>query len=394
MFAQISQLDQLEKYTDPRLIKVIIGVHRSGKTVLLQQFKDRLRRRGVSNQQFQFIRFSRLEHQLLANWPDLWRSIDSRLVAGKPNYLFLDEFDYLPEIIPFLQQLLRQEQVNVFITAASQSFLKRLAPLQERCVTISILPLGFAEFCQYRNLPASRHSLYQYLNRGGFPFAQEVHGALELANYLDEVVNTAIVSGFSRPGTLCNPFLTKQLAVFLAGQVGQAVNVSQAVAGLKRAGIPASNKTLATYLGFLQDVFLFYPCYELNPATNRTKPTNVKYYPVDPGLRNLWTNQKGVLSQTNLEALLFIELIRRGYQVSTGKRWTFIAERNSERSYIQFVYSLRNQQAYDQAVAGLAALPATAKRSLIVMQAPEIFEFNPAIQPISLLDWLVHPESA
>ena len=208
MFVQISQLDQLEKYADPRLIKVISGVHRSGKTVLLQQFKDRLRRQGVSNQQFQFIRFSQLEHPQLANWSELCCSIETRLVADKPNYLFLDECDYLSEIVPLLQRLLNEDQVNIFITAASRSFLKRLAPLQERCVTISVLPLGFAEFCQYRKLPVSRHSLYQYLNRGGFPFAQEIHGTLELGNYLDGVVNTAIVSGFSRPGTRCNPYLT------------------------------------------------------------------------------------------------------------------------------------------------------------------------------------------
>ncbi|MCH3921376.1 ATP-binding protein [Limosilactobacillus sp.] len=390
MFVRNLQLDQLEKYADSQLIKVISGVHRSGKTVLLQQLKDRLRRQGVSNDQFQFIRFG----QQLASGADLWNTIESRLVAGKPNYLLLDEFDYLPEIIPLLQRLLKDGRANVFITAASRSFLKRLAPLEERCVTIPVLPLGFAEFCQYRNLPASSHSLYQYLNRGGFPFAQEVHGSLELANYLDGVVNTAIVSGFSQPGTLCNPFLTKQLAIFLAGQVGSPVNVSQAVTGLKRAGIPASNKTLATYLGFLQDVFLFYPCHELNPATNKVKPTNVKYYPVDLSLRNFWTNQKGVLSQTNLEALLFIELVRRGYRVYAGKHCTFIAERDSERSYIQFVYSLRNQRAYDRAAAGLAALPDSAKRSLIVMQAPEMFEVNPAIRPLALLDWLCQPEQS
>ena len=95
-----------------------------------------------------------------------------------------------------------------------------------------------------------------------------------------------------------------------------------------------------------------------------------------------------------MEALLFIELVRRGYQVSTGKRCTFIAERNSERSYIQFAYSLRNQQAYDRAVAELAALPDPGKRSLIVMQSPDICEFNPAIQPVALLDWLAQPDQA
>ncbi len=393
MFTQIYQLDQLEKCDDIQRIKVITGVRRSGKTILLRQVKDSLRRRGVANNQIHFFNFSQLHRRQLIDWQTLAASINKKLIAKKVNYLFLDELNQLDHVLPFLHEMLKHPNVSLYITAASQSFLTRLAPLQSRLVVIPVLPLGFAEFCQHHRQPTSERTLYQYLNIGGFPFVQDVRDQLTRENYLDGVFNTTLVGGFTKHGALCNPFLTKQLAVFVAGQLGLPINASRAVKGLKEIGIPASSKTLSAYLTLLADTYLFYPCYELDLATNRVKPTNAKYYPVDPGLRNYLTNQKGVLSQTNLEALLFIELVRRGYFVYTNKRFTFIADRHQQRTYIQFSYSIRNQHEYDQAIANLRRLPTNCQKRLIVLRAADILTQDPAV-PMSLLtDWLIEDQA-
>ncbi|MCX2186204.1 AAA family ATPase [Limosilactobacillus pontis] len=379
MFTRSLQLDQFIKYSDKSWIKVITGVRRSGKSILLRQVKDSLRRSGVSMDQLHVVRFNQLHRQLLIDWPSLAASIEKKFAAKKENYLFLDELDQVDAVVPLLQDLLSRGNVNLFVTAATRSLIGRLSPLRAQLVVIPVLPLGFSEFCRYQGHPADHQALYRYLNTGGFPFAQGVHDAHSLGNYLDEVFNTILVGGFTKHGTLCNPFLTKQLAIFLATQLGEAVNASKAVSGLRAAGVSVSNKTLATYLTFLQDTFLFYPCYELDLARNRTKPTNVKYYPVDPSLRNYLTNQKGALSQANLEALLFIELVRRGYLVHSSKR-----------SYIQFRYSLRSQHDYDQVLA--ATLPASAHKQLIVMQAGDMVVTAPDLPLIRLTDWLVTPQ--
>ena len=389
MFIRSFQLDQFEKYADKSRIKVITGVRRSGKSILLRQVKSTLRRRGVNKEQLHFVSFSQLHRQLLIDWPSLAAMIKKKLVAKKENYLFLDELDQLDDAVPLLQELLNQGNVNLFVTTATRSLIDRLAPLKKQLAIISVLPLSFAEFCQYQGHPANRQGLYQYLNTGGFPFAQDVHDQHSMANYLDEVFNTILVGGFTKHGTLCNPFLTKQLAIFLASRLGETVNASKAVSGLQAMGVPVSSKTLASYLSFLQNTFLFYPCYELDLARNKIKPTNVKYYPVDPSLRNYLTNQKGALSQANLEALLFIELVRRGYLVHTNKRFTFVADRNRQRSYIQFRYSLRSQRDYDQAAATLRNLPTNANKHLIVMQTGDMVVADPAVPIVRLTDWLV-----
>lgn len=394
MFTRICQLDQLENYDDNQRIKVITGVRRSGKTILLRQVKDSLRRRGVTNNQIHFINFSQLHRRQLVDWRPLASTISKKLTENKVNYLFFDELDQFDHALPFLQEMIKYQNVSLYITAAAQSFLTQLAPLQSQLVVIPVLPLGFAEFCQHHCLPASEHALYQYLNIGGFPFVQDVRDQLTRENYLDGVFNTILVSGFAKHGTLCNPFLTKQLAIFLAGQLGAPINASRAVNGLKEIGIPVSSKTLSIYLTLLADTYLFYPCSELDLATNRIKPTNTKYYPVDPGLRKYLTNQKGVLSQANLEALLFIELVRRGYSVYANKRFTFIADRHQQRTYIQFSYSIRNQHEYYQAIAKLRSLPTNCQKHLIVLRVTDILSQDPAVPMSFLTDWLTEDQAA
>lgn len=394
MFTRLYQLDQLERCDDIQRIKVITGVRRSGKTILLRQVKDSLRRHGIANNQIHFINFNQLYRRQLVDWHTLASAISKKFIENKVNYLFFDELDQFDHALPFLQEMIKHQNVILYITAASQSFLTQLASLQSQLAIIPVLPLGFAEFCQHHHQPANEHTLYQYLNVGGFPFIQNIRDQLTRESYLDGVFNTTLVSGFTKHGTLCNPFLIKQLAIFVAGQLGAPINASRAANGLKEIGIPASSKALSAYLTLLADTYLFYPCHELDLATNRIKPTNAKYYPVDPGLRNYLTNQKGVLSQANLEALLFIELVRRGYTVHTNKRFSFIADRHQQRTYIQFSYSIRNQHEYDQAIASLRSLPTNCQKHLIVLRPTDILSQDPAV-PMSLLtDWLIEDRAA
>lgn len=387
MYILKKHLDQFKKMQQNKQIIVLIGVHRSGKTVLLEQLKTHLRRQGINNQQIQLIHCQCFAHH---GSQSLCQDIIQGLVQGKRNYLFLDELDTLTDIIPLLHRLLGLDKVTLVVTGANRRFLTRLAPLRDRCTIIPILPLSFVDCCAYQHLTINEHSLYHYLNYGGFPFVQSLHDQLSRDNYFDGIINTLIVNGFAYRSGLCNPYLIKQLAAFLATQVGTSVNISQTVVGLKHAGITTSNKTLHSYLNFLQEVLLFYPCYELAHPTGpvRIKPTNVKYYPVDPGIQSLLAKQKSALSRSNLEALLFLELIRRGYQVYFNHHFSFIADRGPQRVYLQFAYSLSDQAAYDRISASFKHLPSQARRLLIVVKRPnQLIQKNPEVPLISLLDW-------
>lgn len=388
MFTRSIQPDQFKSFNNNEVIKVIIGVRRAGKTILLNQLKDTLRRHGVNNNQLHFIRFPRLRQELLVDPESLLTMITGQIITNQENYLFLDGIDLAKDACLLLQKLSKHTNINLFITSSSRSFLSELSQFHTKLMVVSLLPLSFVEFCYEHHLSANRQSLYQYLNTGGFPFAQTLHDQIGQEDYLDEVFNTILVGGLTKQGNLCNPFLTKQLAIFLAQQMGNPINASKAVAGLRQMGISTSSKTITTYLHFLLDTFLFYPCYELDPVTRQPKPTNVKYYPIDPSIRNYLTSQKGALSQANLEALLFIELVRRGYTPYYSKRFTFVAERNQQQYYIKFYYSFRNQQDYDKAIANFRTIPANCRRLLIVMQNSDLLAQDPKVPIIKFTDWL------
>ena len=195
MFKRSFQLDQFNNFSSNGVIKVFTGVRRAGKTILLRQVKDSLRRQGVENKQLTFIRFNQLHRGLLADQAGLLASIKDQLNAAKESYLFLDELDQVDHACPLLQQLNNQPNTSLFVTTSSRSLLTQLSPLQDQLMVIPVLPLSFTEFCQYHRQPANRQALYQYLNTGGFPFAQSVHDQLGLENYLDEVFNTILVGG-------------------------------------------------------------------------------------------------------------------------------------------------------------------------------------------------------
>ena len=139
MFIRSIQLDQLEKCTDIQCIKVITGVRRCGKTILLRQVKDSLRRHGIANNQIHFFNFGQFHRRQLIDWHLLAASISKKLIEKKINYLFLDELDQLDHVLPFLQEIIKHHNVSLYVTAASQSFLDRLAPLQARLVIIPVL---------------------------------------------------------------------------------------------------------------------------------------------------------------------------------------------------------------------------------------------------------------
>lgn len=391
MFAHLLQLDQLKNSKCNLNIKIILGVRRSGKTTLINQYQACLKRNGVPSRQITTINFERSPLLVSQGAAELGKQIKNKLAKNKINYLFLDELDVLPNYQELIGRLVGCANIDLYITGSDS----RISQLANKfpCQLIPVYPLNYHEFIDYHRQPADFTSLYHYLNRGGFPFAQGIRDDDSARNYCEDVLNTIILKGLIRHTGLANPALIKQLAVFLAQRPGVPINVSQAVAALKEENIQVSNKTLAAYLTFIQEGFLFSACPELSLKNNLVKQTNIQYYPIDPGLRCLLTNRQGALSETNLMMLVYNELIARGFRVYSGQgnRYpvTFIGIRNQEQHFFQFNYSFLNQAAYLKATDGLRHLPAGTQQTLIIAK-PGDKQWGKGEQftTTSLIDWL------
>lgn len=397
MFNRNIYIDQLQEEQQNKIIRVLVGVRRSGKTILLEQYRAFLRRQEIKNGQIQVINFNRLTDPHLLDPAFLYQRIKKKLIKGKQNYFFLDELEAIGDFLPLVSKLHVIDNLTIFITGSTAATLAALAPIKDRCRIIPVLPLTFSEYLECHHEQPSFQRLYQYLNQGGFPFSQGLYSQASQRNYTEEVFNTIIMTALMKQAGKCQPAIVTQLAGLLIRQLGNPLNVSQAVAGLATAQTKASNKTVANYLQFLQNTFLFLPCCEFDLAVNKVKPTNTRYYPVDLTIKSFLANQRNVPSKANLETIIFLELVSRGYQVFTthfkGQAVTFMGVKGHRRHYIQFEYSLNDQEKYQETIHRLQKLPAGGNRTLIFAKEPSfIRQAAPAVQQISLLDWLVPAE--
>lgn len=391
MFTRQRYIDQLLEPSEK--MKVRVGVRRSGKSALLENLWTALRRQGVASEQIQLIDFNWLKDRRLLRPDFLLAAIQKKLVDGKENYLFLDELEIVTDFLPLLKRLMTIPRLHMVITGSTTKTLQTLEPIRSDCQIIQVLPLSYPEYLSWHQLRADHQSLLAYLNDGGFPFAQSIHEADSRQNYIQEVVNTTMMAAFVRQDAMCKPSLTTHLARLLVQHVGQPLNVSQIVSQMSKAGTKASNKTVSTYLRLLGDTFLFLPCYEYNPLTSQKKSTTVRYFPIDPSIKNTLTRHHSAISAENLIALAFLRLYSQGRQVASvhfkGQTITFVANNGEESHYFQFAYSLTDQDQYQQVIAPLLALPTKVKKTLLVAKKPQwLLREDSRVEHRGFLEWL------
>lgn len=396
MLIREKYLAQLQAHQDDQTVKIMVGVRRSGKSSLIDQFRATLLRAEVSAEQIQVFNFDHLLGNRLVDPHYLLPFIIDRLCKHQMNYLFLDEIEMVPEFAKLVHALNTLPNTDLYLTSSSQTILEpNLLRIMAPTTIISIFPYSFAEYLKKNQQTADSQTLYQYLNQGGFPYTSEVHGVANQNNYINDVFNTIIMTEFSHRGSLCNPQLTNQLARQLASHAGTTQNVSQIVADLLQHQIKTSNKTVNFYLHFLQEALLFYPCYEYDLDRHRVKSTNVRYYPVDPSLRPALTFKKNALSQRNLENIVFIELLNRGYHVYTGQvkgqTITFVAVKDDCYSCFQIAFSLNDEKVFKKVTRGLHQAPHKYPKTLITT-SPTIDYSTNNIIVTDIYNWLTTPK--
>ena len=396
MFIRTKYLNQLINSMNQSTIKILVGVRRCGKTTILDQFRATLRRQEIFSSQIQVINYEYLLENELCNPEYLLQFILDRLSKHQMNYIFLDEVEVVPQFARVVNALNSLSNTDIYITSSNKTILEKENLQQMVSYTIiPVFPCSFREYIKRNQQEADSQALYQYLNEGGFPYTHEIHGPINLRNYVNGIINTIIITDFTQQATLCNPGLTKQLAHHLAHHAGTTQNISQIVDSLKRHHITTSNKTVDFYLQFLQRSFIFYPCKEYDFSRRHVKSTNIRYYPVDPSIRQALTLKKNVLSQRILENIVFIDLLSQGYQVYSGRikdnEITFVAIKNDIFTCIQIAYSLADDGAYRRAISGLRQLSSKYKKLLITVKpALNYAGLDPDIEIIDLYSWLTN----
>lgn len=367
-------LERLEKWRGKPIVKVLTGVRRCGKSVLLKQFQEALLASGVAPDRIVSVDFEDLSNEFLLDYRALHDHVVKRLKSGETTYVFLDEVQRVEGFQKTVDSLLLRPGVDIYMTGSNASLLSgELATLLSgRYVEIEVLPFSFAEYASRPGLDAEE-AWRRYFSTGGFPFLAGIEDRASRIDYLAGIFNTVLVKDILARKTLQDAPLLERIAAFLAGNAGSPVSSSKISAFLTSGGRKTVPQTVDHYLRALDDAFLFYRVPRWDLRGKEQLKSLSKHYMVDPGLRAVLLSHPDRDVGHVLENFVFLELRRRGWKTFTGKianrEIDFVAERDGRRLCIQVAATVLDDAVYEREAAPLRAVRDGSGRLLLSLDA-------------------------
>ena len=405
MIQRKEYLDLLKKWKDDQVIKVITGIRRCGKSTLLALYQDYLRTQGVADDQIIYVNFEELEYEDLLDYKALYNYIKSRLHPEKTTYIFLDEIQQVVNFQKAVDSLYVKQNVDIYITGSNAYLLSgELATLLSgRYVEINMLPLSFAEFCEIKGNADKDALLAEYMRNGSLPYIAKLAGEAEKVDmYLEGIYNTIVVKDIEerqkRKETDPNKrkvndiALLKNISKFLASSVGSPVSMKSIADYITSGGRSISQATVSDYVDALVEPYIFYPAERYDVLGKQLLKTNQKMYIVDLGIRRHLLPRKRYDLGFSLENVVYLELLRRGYEVNIGKVGTteidFIARKGDNVLYFQVTASMVEETTFDREMAPLKAISDNYPKTVITLDRYTLGNYE-GIQVVNAIDWLL-----
>jgi uncharacterized protein len=396
-------IDKLLSYKDKDIIKVVTGLRRSGKSTLLELFKNNLIATGISLEQTQLYNYELPENFLNKTWETIYFEIKSNLKAGENNYIFLDEIQNIPSFEKLVDGLFVTENVDVYITGSNAYLLSsELATLLSgRYIEISILPFSFAEYLRYRGIDYNNKYLnyealfFDFVNETSLPKGVELRdeGYDKIYEYLETLYTTIIEKDITQRHKINDKRAFHNVIKFVASNIGNQVSPSSISKALKADNQSVHHATVEKFINYLVGSFVFYCVNRFDIKGKKQLATQEKYYLVDLGLLNVLVGRERTADRGHiLENIVYLELLRRGYKIWTGTlrnaEIDFIAKnRNGEIEYYQVAWEISIAETEEREFASLKKVKDNYPKFLL---STESFPQNRAgIIHKSVFEWLL-----
>ena len=333
-------LSKLVAYKDKGLIKVVSGLRRSGKSTLLELYRQTLLQMGVKAEQIVFLNFEDFELRKFLNDLDaLYAHIIGKLDLSKPCYVFLDEVQNVNEFERLVDGLFVKPNIDVYITGSNAFLLSsELATLLSgRYIEISILPFSFKEYLLARNIDITNKYLnyealfFDYVNETSLPKGVDLRegGFDKIYEYLDAIYTTIIEKEITKRHQINDKRAFGNMAKFVASNIGNPLSPDNIAKTLKQEGQSIHNTTVEKYLDYLVASFVFYKVNRFDLKGKKQLATQEKYYLVDAGLLTILVGKERTTDRGHiLENVVYLELLRRGNKIWTG------TTRNNEVDFV------------------------------------------------------------
>lgn len=345
-------LKKIRPFIGKDIIKVLTGIRRSGKSVMLELIRNELKKKDISEEQFIIFNFESMKNAQYCTDKVLYKEIE-KIISTKKNkvYIFFDEIQEVANWEKCVNSLRIDYDCDIYITGSNAKLLSsELATyLGGRYVEFVIYPFSFVEYLESRKLitdNVDRYSEFQtYVDIGGMPFLTNLNkNRYASLQYLNDIYNSVILKDVVRRNNIRDVELLERIITYVMANVGHVFSAGNISRYLKNEKINVAVETVLNYVRACKDAYLLYKVKRQDLIGKRILSTNEKYYLVDHGIREaVYGNNKREMDQL-LENVVFIELLRRGYAVTVGrigeKEIDFVATRENEKLYIQVAYLL------------------------------------------------------
>lgn len=385
-------LEKLRKTQGSRIIKVITGVRRCGKSTLLAQFQEELLKSGLGRDQIISVNLEDIANKSLLDYLKLYDYLLERLQPGKMTYVFLDEIQNVPQFQRAVDSLYIRPDVDVYLTGSNAGLLSgELATLLSgRYIEINMLPLSYVEY--HELIGGDRRDTWRsYYQRGGFPFAATIEDEEIWRDYLLGIYHTVLLKDIVARKGISDIAVLESVAGFLFDNIGNIVSSKRIADSLTSDGRKTNSITVENYINALTESFILYKAGRYNIKGKQHLKSLEKYYLVDIGLRRMLLGDSAADVGHILENIVYLELIRRGYQVKIGKvgelEIDFIAFKGSDRRYYQVAASVLDPITFAREIAPLKAVKDNYPKAILSLD--ELPMEEEGIKQINITDFLL-----
>ncbi len=390
-------LSQLIAYRDTPLIKIITGIRRCGKSMLLELWKQELLASDVPAKNIIHINFESMQFDHIKDYRALYTLVEKQLQPSR-SYLMLDEIQQVVGWQKAVNSLVVDKDIDIYITGSNDNLLSsELSTLiTGRYVEIKMFPLSFKEFLDFQELGqelSHQEKFDSYLKYGSMPAVSSLPlDGQVIANFLQGIYNTVILRDVIQRNIVKDVLLLESVLRYLMQNIGMLFSAKKVSEACSIGSRKTTLDVVDDFLNMFEQAFVVYKAEQFDIKKNMVSPTLAKYYTVDTGIWHAVLGYHALDTGILIENIVYLELLRRNFEVFVGKidskEITFIANRHDIQMYVQIITTLSDTSVVEEKLASLKEVNGTSKKLILTLDR-EITLALEGVEIQNVLDFLL-----